>query len=136
MRFGRCCAMLALTGALAACGGDTGPENVSPVGSFALISVNGHALPASFAANPTGTPWYTRGALTVKADGSYSLTLSDSTTCCGNGTIDEAGTWSIVAGDSIRFAASTANRPTGNGTFSSGVVTRKIFLDVFAWRRQ
>jgi hypothetical protein len=121
---------------LAACGGDTSsPANASPVGTFTLVSVDGHPLPASIGSTPSSGPWFVRGTLTIAASGSYTLTQADSGVGRAAASITETGTWAQAA-DTVKLTSKTAGRESYPAVLSGDVLVRNAYTYRFEFRRQ
>jgi hypothetical protein len=118
-----------------AAGCDASSPSVDPVGAFVLADVDGKSLPTSFGPTDAGGPWYVRGTLDVRANGSYIETVVDSSRSTGRGTVVENGTWMRFGADSVRFTSTTAGRESSAGNVSGNDLARRHFARVFRFRR-
>lgn len=124
---------------LVACGGSDGPTTpavVTPVGTFALASVDGRVPPATFGATQLDGPWFVRGSLAVTATGSYTLSTTDSTRQGTVSTITELGTWTQITPDTIQFVTTTPSRQSGKAVVSGDGITRVELGHTFVWSRR
>lgn len=107
-------ASIVLGSTLAACGDSTGPT--SPVGSFALTTVGTKAPPAVIYDEEGYSLSVTAGEMSLKADSTYSASLSVTEVVDGNRSdyVDrEAGRWEQGAAGAITF------KPTGAQTYGA-----------------
>lgn len=94
---------------LAACGGDGGPTGpgATVVGTYSISTVNGKALPvALYPADPLFMYEVTVGALTLTADGNFSVVTTYRQTIPGNVSVivdSTHGTW-VLTGTNVAFA--------------------------------
>lgn len=122
---------------LTGCGGEaTTAPITNPVGTFALSTVDAKALPASFGPTESGGPWYVRGTVDVRADGSYTQTVVDSSRSTGLGTVVEVGKWAQPRIDSLTMTATTSGRESAPAIFGGTTLARKQVTHVFAYRRR
>jgi hypothetical protein len=127
---------------LAACGSDssTSPGGSSspgsPVGAYALTTINAKALPASIISDPSYSIEITAGSLSLTSDGRYKSLTTTRETVAGHASLyldSVMGTWTQTpAGSStIVFTSdSTFGKTTQSGTFASGQVTVKQKADL------
>jgi hypothetical protein len=90
---------------LAACGGDstTTPSNppppTTPVGNYAIATVNGKNLPVALFSDPNYTYEVTTGSIGLTTDGKYSLVTTYRQTIPGNVEMfvdSTGGTWTLT----------------------------------------
>ena len=106
--------LLMLAFAALACGdSSTDPNNGSVVGTYALVSVNGHTLPA---VDDNGNT-ISAGSVTLRGDNSFTV----SETSAGDQQTT-TGTYS-VSGNSITFTPSTPGDTGAIGTFDGTTLT-------------
>ena len=118
--------LAALAMLLVACGGDkaTGPESVA--GSYALRTVNGATLPATYFQNEIERDQFFAGTITLAADHSWTGSLSVDRTALSSGTvvlhaaIPVSGTYSLN-GSSITLT--DPHELSLTGTVSGGTMT-------------
>lgn len=132
--------VLAVTAAaVAACGGDSGsaappPPPATPVGSFALQTVNGKALPVAIASDTNYTFEVTGGSLAVTSDGRYASVRTYRQTILGDVEtfIDStAGTWmqsgsSVQLADSVDATNASATWTATQLTWTEADTSRKV----------
>jgi hypothetical protein len=115
--------------AVAACGGDssTGPGSGgtpdTPVGSYALTSVNGKPVPVTMFADTEFTEVITKASLALQTDGKYQAIVTTNETIAGNVSVyvdTSAGTWKQGATASAITLTSTddVSMPTVVATWS------------------
>jgi hypothetical protein len=99
--------------AVAACGDTTGPS--SPDGDYALSQINGQALPYRMYSDTNFTLDVTRSALSLKADGSFYVTLTSEERVEGylSTYIDSVGGAWRQDGDVITLTMSDSTTQTG-----------------------
>jgi hypothetical protein len=105
------CALFLLTTA-GVCGDD--PSSAAAiVGTYTLVSVNGHALPAPFEQSTI-----TSGSIVVNADNTFTYTENHS----GSAAHVTSGTWSL-SGSTYTFHPTAAGETDGTGTLSGTTLT-------------
>ena len=120
-----------MTGA-AACGGDssTGPRTpTTPVGSYAIQTVNGKSLPVAIYADTNYTYEVTSGSLALGADAKYSIVTTFRQTIPGNVSIfvdSSGGTWQ-QSGSTVQLTSAPPESSKDSATWSNGLLT---FLEV------
>jgi hypothetical protein len=132
---------LLLLGTLAACGGDGTTEPgrpTTPVGAYAISTVNGKALPVSLFADGGFNYEVMSGKLTLTNDGKYSAVTTFRQTLPGNVEtfVDSVGgTW-VLAGTTVSMTnpsdGSSGSAAWGNGTLTisatdAGVTTTFVY---------
>lgn len=121
-------ALVLATGAVAvvaACSGDSpsAPGTKSPVGSWAVATVNGTAPPVAIAADSTFTEELVSGVLALTSDGKYTAITTTQWTVPGNVStyVDSAdGTW-VLSRDTLRLTAQDSS--TDQATWTNGKIT-------------
>ena len=99
--------------AVGACGGDssTGPGVAdTPVGNYALTSVNGKPVPVTLFADTEFTEVIAKGSLALQTDGKYLAIVTTNETIAGNLSVyadTSAGTWKQGATASALVLTST-----------------------------
>ena len=119
----RMVSMLALIGALAACGDAFSPSGVA--GSYSLIRINGESLPTTRTLLDGTTVTEESGELVLTEERTYLrslvLTLSNGPTSSTT-TISFSGTYTLVEPDTIRLVAPRTGFITG-ATIDGGRIT-------------
>jgi hypothetical protein len=120
--------------AVAACGGDgsTGPGSGgtpdTPVGNYALTSVNGKPVPVTMFADTEFTEVIAKASLALTTDGKYQAVVTTNETIAGNVSVyvdTSAGTWKQGATASALVLTSTddPSMPTVPATWSGKTLT-------------
>jgi hypothetical protein len=111
-----------IAAAAAACGHDaTGPT--SPVGSYALSSVNGLALPATVLSDTGFSVAISEGSLSVQADGRFVVGVTSTWTIEGHPSVFAAadtGTWTQAGG---RLVFTYVDSTTQTGSWQGDRIT-------------
>jgi hypothetical protein len=115
---------------LVACGSDsgpTGPSNKSPVGSYAISTINSGALPVAIFSDTGGFKLEVMsGTITLSSGGTYSIVTSYRETLPGVSdlyTDSTGGTWALTSGTStIVFTTSSDSLPD-QATWVAGQLT-------------
>lgn len=138
MRSARTLSLSVLLSALVvACGADqTTDPSTNPVGTFGLATVDIKPLPASFGPTESGGPWYVRGTLDLRADGTYTQAVTDSSRSTGLGVVTEIGKWTRATPDSLVLTVTTVGRESTPLKFSGNGLTRKQVTHTFAYVRR
>jgi hypothetical protein len=110
-------------GAATACGSDgaTGPS--SPVGSYALSSVNGKTLPATVLADTDFSVAISQGTLALQGDGKFVLGVTSTWTIEGHPSVfvsADTGTWTQANG---RLVFTYVDSTTQTGAWQRDQVT-------------
>jgi Lipocalin-like domain len=117
-------ALLAMSSAVAGCGGDsTAPTPASLAGTWNLSTINGSALPFTLqAANPKIE--YLNEQIIASANGTFTQTANARFTNAGvvsTQPITDSGTW-VLSGTAISFQFAS-DGSTGTGTLSGNTFT-------------
>jgi hypothetical protein len=119
-----------------ACGGDTTTGPVSIEGTFVLSTIDAKPLPRPTDPRLDGPPYFVRGTIALRADGSYQQAVTDSTHLGQVSTVVEVGRWMVVTGDSLYLTASTPGRDSGGGFVSRDGFRRIQYAREFRYTRQ
>ncbi|MGY8800290.1 MAG: hypothetical protein ACKVG4_16120 [Longimicrobiales bacterium] len=118
---------------LAGCGDSITEADSTPVGSYALISLNGQPLPLTIEELPGESVTLTSATLTLNADGTCSLLSTiQETTATGTATETDSsiGTWGNT-GNAISFAWSDGTALAGSWSGDTIVITSEGFVYLF-----
>lgn len=106
----------------AACGGDaTGPS--TPVGSYALNTVNGKAVPATVFADTGFSVDISNGSLALQADGKFVVGVTSKWTIEGSPSVfvsADTGTWTQ---DGARLRFTYVDSTTQTASWQNGRIT-------------
>ena len=114
----------------AACGGDSPsspggpPGQSSPVGSYAIASVNAKPLPFAMFSDTNYLYEVTSGSISLTADGKYASVMSFRQTIPGNVSVfvdTASGTW-VLSGSAVTFT-DAADTSVDHATWASGKLT-------------
>ncbi len=115
-----------VAGLLACAGDSTGPDDTTPVGNYALTSFNGKALPATMFSDTNYAVVITSGALSLTADGKYSVASTTKETVLNNTSTyvdSSSGTWvQGTTGKTLTFTDKYDGSKV-NATWGSGKIT-------------
>jgi hypothetical protein len=119
-----------------ACGGGSDPASPgdSVVGTYALRTINGATLPAVLGTEQGVTVSVTAGALTLRADRTFSATVTARGVGVGTDntlTSTSAGTYSVSGNAVTLVDASDTSRLTGSYANGSVTLTEDRFVSVY-----
>jgi hypothetical protein len=115
-------AVAATAALLTACNTPFTPDGVS--GTYRLVTANGLTLPAELTVFDQATLTFENGSVTLRADGTYSLAITQSFASGGqtqSDTFTETGTFSLTEPNSITITSSDGESVSGN--LVGGVLT-------------
>jgi hypothetical protein len=119
---------------------DSNGPGTSAIGTYALVSVNGSALPATTQNDATIKTEILSGTFVVNADESFSESRQGRITLNGGTpspiTATQTGTWT-VSGTELSFVSGTTQNPViFNGTYAAGTLTYTSGGATFTYQQQ
>jgi len=127
---------------LAGCSGSYGsdPGATSQVGTYALLTVNGAALPATTQNDATIKTEILSGTFVVNADETFSESRQGRITLAGGTpqliTATQTGSWT-TSGTQLSFVSGTTQNPViFTGTYANGILTYTSGGTTFAYQQQ